>query len=105
MSGTIPGCERGVEESRGREPGIRPEARIQPRTLLQMSATASSAETDNPPPATGEAARQVDFFPAPFPFPPERPELPEDEEKGALPLRPFFAVPERADGEGADAFF
>ena len=70
-----------------------------------MSASASSAETDNPPPATGETARQADFFPAPFPLPPERPELPEEEEKGALPLRPFLFCAELAEGDGADNRF
>ena len=45
--------------------------------------------TGNPQPSWGESPRQADFFPAPFPLPPERPEPREEEEKGALPL-PFF---------------
>ena len=69
--------------------GNRPEGRSPPRSPLQLPATASSAEPGNPQPSQGEEPRQVDFFPAPLPLSPERPEPREEEEKGALPL-PFF---------------
>ena len=64
---------------------------------LRMDSTQESAPiachclqcTDRqPPPATEAGPRQENFFPAPFRLPPERPEPPEADEKGALPLRP-----------------
>ena len=104
-SETIPGYERGEEESPRRAHGIRPGERTRPKTLLLLPATASSAEPGKPPPSMGETSRQVDFFPAPLPLPPERPEPPEDEEKGALPLRPFLFLPDWPEGEGAEDCF
>ena len=74
--------------------GNRPEGRAQPRSPLQLPATASSAETGNPQPSQGEVPRQADFFSAPLPLPPERPEPREEEEKGALPLPFFFLWPD-----------
>ena len=52
MSEMISGCERGEEENPGRGCGIRPAGQIVPRNLLQLSARASNAPTDNLPPAT-----------------------------------------------------
>ena len=52
-----------------------------------------------------ETSRQVDFFPAPFPLPLERPQPPEDEEKGALPLRFFPFLPDWQEGEEVDDCF
>ena len=104
-SDTIPGCEIGEEESPGREHGNRPGERSPPRTPLLSPATASSAEPGNPQLSKGESSRQVNFFPAPLPFPPERPEPPEEEEKGALPLRFFLFLPAWPEGEEDDACF
>ena len=104
-SETIPGCEIGEEESPGRGHGNRPGKRSPPRTPLLLPATASSAEPGNPQLSKGESSRQVDFFPAPLPFPPERPEPPEEEEKGALPLRFFLFLPAWPEGEEDDVCF
>ena len=53
----------------------------------------------------GEASRQVDFFPAPLPSPPEWPEPPEEEEKGALPLQLFLFLPDWLEGEEVEDCF
>ena len=90
MSETILGCERGEEENPGRGCNIHPAGQRAPRNLLQTSASASHAPTDNPPSATEVRPRQEDFFPAPFRLPPERPEPPEDAGKGASHLRPCW---------------
>ena len=74
--------------------GNRPEGRSPPRSRLQFPATSSSEMTGNSQPSWGESPRQADFFPAPFPLPPERPEPREEEEKGALPLPFFFPWPD-----------
>ena len=104
-SETIPGCENGEEERPGRARGNRPGERSLPRTRLLSPATVSSGETGSPLPSQGETSRQVDFFPAPLPFPPERPEPPEEEEKGALPLRFFLFLPDWPEGEEDDVCF
>ena len=103
MSETIPGCEKGEEESPGREHGNRPGERSPPRTRLQLPATVSSAEPGSPLPSQGESSRQVDFFPGPLPS--ERPEPPEEEEKGALPLQFFLFLPAWPEGEDDDGCF
>ena len=74
--------------------GNRPEERSPPRSPLQLPATASSADPGNPQPSQGEELLHANFFPAPFPLPPERPEPREEEEKGALPLPFFFLEPD-----------
>ena len=53
-SETIPGCEKGEEESPGREHGNRPGERSPPRTRLQLPATVSSAGPGSPLPSLGE---------------------------------------------------
>ena len=55
----------------------------------------------NPPPAMEAAPCQEDFFPVPPHLPLERPEPPEADEKGALPLCPRFFRPCWAEKEGA----
>ena len=106
MSETIPVCELGEEESPWTGRGNRPEERSPPRSLLQSPVTSSSAVTDNPQPSWGEVPRHADFFPAPLPFPPERPEPREDEEKGALPLPFFFPWPDWPEvDEEVDCFW
>ena len=105
MSETIPGCEKGEEESPEREQGNRPGERSPPRTWLLLPTTASSAEPGNPQLSKGESSRQVGFFPAPSPLPPERPEPPEEEEKGALPLQFFLFLPDWPEGEEDDVCF
>ena len=85
----ISGCERGEEESPERGCDNRPARRRAPRNSLQLTASASNAPTDNPPPATEAKPRQEDFFPVPFRLSPERPELPKAPEKGASPLLPL----------------
>ena len=96
----ISGCKRGEEENPGRECDPRPARQIAPKNLPQLSASASNAPTDNPPPPATEARpRQEDFFQAPLRLPPERPEPPEAAEKGALPLRPLCFQPRGAEGE------
>ena len=102
---TILGCEQGEEESPLREHGNRPRERSRPRTLLLSPATASSEEPGNPLLSTGETSHQVDSFPAPLPFPPKRPEPPEEEEKGALPLRLFLFLPDWTEGEEVEDCF
>ena len=89
----ILGCEREEEENPGTGCNTRPARRAAPRNLLQLSASASNALTDNPPSATEARPRQEDFFPTPFRLPPEWSEPPEAAEKGALPLRPHFLRP------------
>ena len=86
MSETIPGCEKGEEESPRREHGNRLGERSLPRTLLLSPATTSSAEPGNPQLSKGEASRQVDFFPAPLPFPPRASGAPGERGKGSLTL-------------------
>ena len=80
------GNERG-EENPGRGCGIRPAGQIAPRNLLQLSASASNAPTDNPPPATEARPRQEDFFLAPFRLPPEPPK------RAPYPCDPFSSDP------------
>ena len=92
-SETILGCERGEEENPGRGCVSRPTRGIAPRNLLQLTASASNAPTDNPPPATEARPRHEDFFSAHFHLPLERPEPPEATEKASLPLRPLFFRP------------
>ena len=100
MSETISGCERG-EESPGRGCDTRPARQRAPRNLLQSSASASNAPSDNPPPAAEARPRQEDFFPAPFRLPSKRLEPPEAPEKGALPLLSLFFRPRwEEEGEG-----
>ena len=104
MLETIPGCEKGEEEIPGRAHGNRSGERSPPRSLLLLPATASSAEPGNPLLSKGESSRQVDFFLAHLPLPPERPEPPEEEEKGALPLRFFLFLPDWPEGEEDSTF-
>ena len=100
MSEMISGCERG-EESPRRECDNCPARRIAPRNSLQLTASASNAPTDNPPPTTEAKLHQEDFFPANFHLPPERPKPPEAPEKDALPLlHPFFRPRWEEEEEG-----
>ena len=87
---TILGCERGEEDNPRRGCGIRLTGQIAPMNLLQLSASASNALTDNPPPATEAKPCQEDFFPVPFRLSPEQPEPPE----ANLPLRPCWVEEE-----------
>ena len=65
-------CERGEEESPGRECDTRPIRWIAPRNLLQVSANASNAPTDTPPPPPTTHNRgetlSGGLFPGPFSF-------------------------------------
>ena len=70
-SETISGCQRGEEENPERGCDTSPTRWIAPRNLLQLSASASNAPTNNPPLATEVRPHQEDFFPAPFRLPPE----------------------------------
>ena len=90
---------------RGENPGrgcdTRPARWIAPRNLLQLSASASNAPTDNPPLAIEVRPRQEDFFLVPFCLLLVRPESPKAPEKGALLLRLLCFQPCWAEEEGA----
>ena len=89
-SETIPGSERGEEESPGSGCDNRPARRTTPRNSLQLTASASSAPTDSPPLATEAKPRQL--FPGPFSFTPGVVRAAKGPRKGrlSLGLRLFF---------------